>query len=61
MGPALDWERAKGKTQALIRCHCPNRLKGLGLGLRVLTLGFVEQRQIVEAGGHVGVLRGPRG
>jgi hypothetical protein len=26
MGPALDRERAKGKAQALIRCHCPNRL-----------------------------------
>jgi hypothetical protein len=23
MSPALDRERAKGKAQALIRCHCP--------------------------------------
>jgi hypothetical protein len=27
------------------------------LGLRVLALGPVERRQIVEAGGHLGVLR----
>jgi hypothetical protein len=27
---------------------------GMSPGLPVLTLGFVEQRQIVEAGGHVG-------
>ena len=28
-----------------------------GLGLRVLALGFVKQRQVVEAVDHVGVLR----
>ena len=28
-----------------------------GFGLRVLTFVVVEPRQIVEAGGHVGVLR----
>jgi hypothetical protein len=29
----------------------------MGLGLRVLVLGFVKFRQVVEARGHVGVLR----
>jgi hypothetical protein len=41
--------KAKGKAQAPNQVSLPESPKGLGL--RVLTLGFVEQCQIVEAGG----------